>query len=173
MKKKTHLLVAKHFSKDFDLSCFDRFWLCFGSIAPDLTPMCILYPHRFKLRNYNVLKRFSRLNLNSKNWLFYFKVGVISHFLADFFTAPHNRKGIKGFCTRHRSYESDLSEFFKCNLESIKFSSQRHFDFENYLDFLHSDYIKQDEALEIDFNYICRVVYYFLIGVCYDSAGSK
>jgi len=30
-----------------------------------------------------------------------------------------------------------------------------------YLPFLHSDYIKQDEALGIDFDYTCRAVYYF------------
>lgn len=30
-----------------------------------------------------------------------------------------------------------------------------------YLPFLHSDYIKQDEALGIDFDYTCRFVYYF------------
>ena len=131
--------------------------------------MCILYPHRFNLRNYNVLKRFSRLNLSSKNWLFYFKVGVISHFLADFFTAPHNRKGIKGFCLRHRSYESDLAKFFKYNLENIEFSSCTDLDFENYVFLLHSSYMSKDRSIEYDFDYICRVVHYFLLGVCYDS----
>lgn len=158
MKKRTHLLVSKFFTRDLDLLLCNRFWLYLGSIAPDLTPMCLLRPHRFSSRSSNITERFYSLDFNSKDWLFYFRVGVISHFVADFFTAPHNREGLKGFCVRHRGYENDLDKFFRDNLSYFKFSKVSNFSFENYLNSLHDDYMSTDTSIEVDFGYICTIV---------------
>ena len=166
MKKRTHLLVSKSFSKDFNLSKLNRFWLYFGSIAPDLTIMCLLKPHQFKSRSYDILERISSLDFSNKDWLFYYKVGVISHFMADFFTAPHNREGVKGFCMKHRGYEVDLDKFFRDNINSFKGSSIKEFNLKNYLFNLHSDYIYEDPCISTDFTYICLIVSYVLAYTC-------
>lgn len=161
MKKRTHFFL----SKSLDIPSRYKFWVCFGSISPDLTFMCLVKPHQFKFRINDVLKLYSSLDFNNKDWLFYYRVGVISHFVADFFTSPHNRKGVKGFCTMHRGYELDLDRFFKVNFKYYKFSSIDYIDFKNYLYSLHKEYMSKDFTLRNDFSYICEVV-----GLIYNKA---
>lgn len=158
MKKRTHLLLTKTISSTLGVSRYNNFWLCFGSVFPDLTPMCVLKPHQYDSRNLKILSKCCSLDFTHKDWLFYFKLGVVGHYLADFFTSPHNRKGIVGFCTDHRGYENQLDRFFKVNLCDYKFSSSNLCDLDFFVENYHTDYMTKDSSYKTDFNYICNVV---------------
>lgn len=159
MKKRTHLLVCKYFIKDTDIPKIDKLWLYFGSVKPDLTIMCLLKPHRYNFRFNDVDKLFLKINDSNKNWLFYYRVGVLSHFLADFFTSPHNRKGLKGFCFNHRNYESKLHKIFKNNLYNFSFHCLTDCNVEDYLVSLHTQYLELvDTSVYVDFEYICKML---------------
>lgn len=160
MKKWTHLLLTKELVSTLFISKCKGFWLCFGSVFPDLTPMCLLKPHRYDSRNIKILRKYYSLDFSDKDWLFYFKLGIIGHYFADFFTSPHNRKGVVGFCTNHRNYESELHRFFKCNLSSYKFPSTKYYNLDIFLNSYHTKYMNEDSCYENDFKYICTAVYY-------------
>lgn len=192
MKKRTHLLVTRHIARNFGVSKFNKVWLYFGVVFPDLTPLCLLRPHMYSTRLNGIISQFNSLDLSIRDWKFYFKLGYVSHYLADFFTAPHNRVGIKGFCFNHRNYEDDLDLFFRDNLPSFnlythsnilsdnyfdnfpcdglslrtEYLSDYILDFYVYLTELHKRYLEQDSCLSTDFEYICIIVYKVLIFCC-------
>lgn len=152
-------MVSKYFIKDTDISKYDKLWLYFGSVKPDLTIMCLLKPHKYIFRFNDVDKLISKINNSNKNWLFYYRIGVLSHFLADFFTSPHNRVGVKGFCFNHRNYESRLHKIFEDNLYDYSFHCLSSYTIEDYLIVLHNQYLNLvDTSVYIDFEYICNII---------------
>lgn len=167
MKKRTHLLVTKFMLRGIDLSCKYKLLVCFGSIKPDLTIMCVIKPHKYNIRFNDVTKLLSKLDFNNKDWLYYYRVGILTHFFADFFTDPHNRVGVKGFCFNHRNYESRLHRFFKDNINDFNIISERDVLLKNYLVNLHTKYIESDiHEYENDFNYICMIINNTISSLC-------
>jgi hypothetical protein len=90
-----------------------------------------------------------------------FRLGCLSHHVADYFTAPHNRTGVAGFCMDHRGYENQLHLYFKeqmanegvmiedLSIRSIGFWKQMESEHEKYL-----EEIALEESFETDYSYI-------------------
>ncbi len=107
MNKKTHLLLAKEIIRILDnpfLSNQKRAF-CVGSILPDCTVTFLYRRHRFDRIWEETLQKASRLqNRPHAAFSYALRLGVILHFIADFFTLPHN-VGFQGGLKAHNQYE--------------------------------------------------------------------
>jgi hypothetical protein len=93
---------------------------------------------------------------------------MIMHYLADYFTFPHN----PGFCGKvkeHIEYERSLlisiNQYF--GKKPIFQEGNHKVSQDDYIDYIlkaHSDYLTQNISLETDCNYITRVC--FLVASC-------
>lgn len=120
MKKRTHYALSKQLLKDcpHDFSRLESLLFCFGSIFPDCTPLCLLHPHKMEVTAGKSKKRLHKILFEERNkFADSFRLGCLSHHLADYFTAPHNRTGVAGFCMDHRGYEARLHRVFKDQLK--------------------------------------------------------
>ncbi|OPJ55167.1 zinc dependent phospholipase C family protein [Alkalithermobacter paradoxus] len=119
----THKIIAYHVydniknKLDIDLN---RNCLIYGSMKPDISPRLALKKH-YKNESFNfVLDEIMSLiddglseNLISIN-RFSTRLGVISHFLSDFFCLPHfDRDYYHDKLIKHLKYENDLHYKFK------------------------------------------------------------
>lgn len=173
MKKQTHLLLTKYLLEVSDkrFSRFEKALVCFGSIAPDLTILCLVHPHCW-----TVTLNCSEVRLNKLKDFHYryrdcLKLGLLSHHIADYFTAPHNRIGVSGFCTNHRCYEKRLNKIFKKNLQDKSLvrdlTCYNINEFWDYMINLHNSYVLERESCYTDFYYIFNAVSSLFSSVVY------
>lgn len=173
MKKRTHLLLTKYILQitDNKFTKFEKCLVCFGSIIPDLTILCLIRPHCWNVTLNYSYNRFSTLRHFSYKYRECLKLGLLSHHIADYFTAPHNRVGISGFCLNHRDYESELDKVFVNNISHIyqiqDLSEISKSDFWSYLITLHSFYMKEKESYFNDMYYIFNAVDSLFASVVY------
>lgn len=86
-----------------------------GSIKPDMNSLFLRHPHfwrysiKYVLRKIDALSR-TRLVDGKKNKKFSEDLGIVLHYVADFFTAAHNIKPNK--IRSHLAYETKLHEEF-------------------------------------------------------------
>lgn len=168
MKKRTHYALSKQLLKDnrHDLGTFESALFCFGSIFPDCSPLCLIRPHMYQVTNHKTKKRMVKLISGKYNrYADCFRLGCMSHHVADYFTAPHNRLGVAGFCMDHRGYEMRLHDYFKESLKengaqteelcmpSISFWKCMESKHESYL-----EAISREESLETDYEFIMEQV---------------
>ncbi|MCR4955879.1 MAG: zinc dependent phospholipase C family protein [Lachnospiraceae bacterium] len=164
MKKRTHFALSRQILRDncHDLTPMEAALYCFGSIFPDCSPLCLIRPHKFNITHYKTKKRMVKLLSGKKNNLAdCFRLGCLSHHVADYFTAPHNREGVAGFCMDHRGYENNLHLFFKEQMEKegatveeldmlgIEFWKQMCLKHQEYMDI-----IREEESFDTDYAFI-------------------
>jgi|GEM_PF-1690563 len=164
MKKRTHFALSRQLLKDnrHNLGPAESLLFCFGSIFPDCSPLCLIRPHKFQVTNYKTKKRMVKMISGKYNhYADCFRLGCMSHHVADYFTAPHNRTGVAGFCMDHRGYEMRLHDYFKeslrkegaqtnaTDISSIAFWKSMEGRHEHYM-----DAIASRESLETDYEFI-------------------
>ncbi|MEG0806190.1 MAG: zinc dependent phospholipase C family protein [Lachnospiraceae bacterium] len=165
MKKRTHFALSRHLLKDTnnDLSKVDSMLFCFGSIFPDMTPLCLLHPHKFNITDKASKKRLNKVLFGEHNhFANSFRLGCVSHHLADYFTAPHNRTGVKGFCMDHRGYEMKFDAFFKNKLENLNTEEMKNDiesrEFWQHVNRCHEEYMDANESFTNDYSYIIEMI---------------
>lgn len=111
MRKKSHILLAKYIGKYIEFFCFTRYKIAFyvGSIYPDLVPSFLTKKHEIHTTIDDLEKMLDQLlKMDKKNDIcYYFKLGELIHYVADYFTFPHNPEFGKGMIS-HMLYESKL-----------------------------------------------------------------
>ncbi len=86
-----------------------------GSVKPDRSSLFVRHPHfwrysrGFVIRKIHKLIRY-RLNPEKKNKKFSEDLGIVLHYVADFFTAAHNMKPNK--LKVHLAFEDELHDLF-------------------------------------------------------------
>jgi hypothetical protein len=93
-------------------------------------------------------------------------LGVITHYLADYFTFPHN-PGFSGTAKEHWNYEKELATVLQSYLEhcvSVQFSTiNEHLhtveEISNFIIGMHEEYIRLVQDIRMD----CR----FIVMLCY------
>ena len=119
MRKKSHISLARHIvatTDDAELKKH-RFLFYIGSVLPDIKPSFLYKRHEMTSTFPAISKHIERLSegekvLKHKNRKYYLDLGQISHYLADYFTFPHNRT-YPGSLKDHCSYEEKLNAFFE------------------------------------------------------------
>lgn len=171
MRKKSHITLAKylvHESRDKELQKH-KYAFYLGSILPDIKPSFIYKRHEI-LTTFPALeeriKMLSDLDQEKETGgtKYYRHLGEVSHYLADYFTYPHNRKfsgGLKEHCT----YEQELKIKLRQHITSGKAAShkKKYIDFpapEALFEFVkksHQDYLSQNNTVEGDISHIIPI----------------
>ena len=114
MRKKSHISLAKFLVNNMKEHKVIKYKKAFylGSILPDLKPSFLTKRHTFEETFDILINEIKSITINydvSKGVSRYFArhLGVITHYLADYFTLPHNST-YTGTITDHVYYEKEL-----------------------------------------------------------------
>ncbi len=170
MRKKSHIALASFLAKECENSYINNNRLMFriGSILPDIKPSFLYKRHEYNttvedLEAYTQ-KMLSNPNLSSRKKAL--MLGQISHYVADYFTYPHNDFFL-GNLKEHCEYEETLKRMLKAYLKTDYASKElpqfkRAYSVEEVFDRLkskHAIYSKQEAGIECDIEFIVSVNY--------------
>lgn len=124
MRKKSHISLAKYIVGSLDEQDLVKHKKAFylGSILPDCKPSFLTVKHEMERTFPKVqreLKRLVELQQSSKinMRVFYRNLGEMIHYIADYFTFPHNAK-FSGNLKEHCIYEKHLKKSLKEYIQS-------------------------------------------------------
>ncbi len=153
----THKLISEHIHRNVKDALgveLNKASLIYGSVKPDIAPRLLMMDH-FKPQSYDIvmdeIHNLSQFKLiDNKQFLRFYstQVGVVTHFIADFFCVPHNdRRTYKNNFKDHFKYESDLHKELKAFNEKVKVSYSSFnvdnltpFTIKKVIDYYHKEY---------------------------------
>lgn len=173
MHKTTHLRVAKIIKKVVEENLavkLDTYSFMYGSIKPDLSYRLIQIPH-FKHKSYDFIKseinslmkyRIKKNTICTKE--FSERLGIIIHYLSDFFCEVH-KESFKGSFITHYIYELRLATYFRKRHKALgSFNYLRylnvfteHQNICNFIDKLYDKYSRRNPSYAVDITYIMKV----------------
>lgn len=176
MRKKSHLSLANHMLGDLreETLMAHSHMFQFGSLLPDLVPSFITKKHRVDT-TFDILEKKLRKvvdNYGGESFLSRSRckdLGVVTHYIADYFTLPHNTK-FEGSLKDHVNYEEILKHSMRSyvarnhveNQPLIRTAMTSVEDICMFIRKCHEEYIKMTtEGQEIDCMHsveVCRQV---------------
>lgn len=184
MRKKSHIALARYLVRNhYSLDLFQhKKAFYFGSIQPDLNPGMISAPHEFE-SSYPELKKDIRALASGSSGrhdsaAFWRKLGIILHYIADYFTFPHNPV-FEGTLKDHCLYERDLKycmrDFVRTSeadriLHRQKYAGKRAETTDelfSYLEEAHRCYVRRGHLAEDDCRWIVEVCSYCMETLLY------
>lgn len=171
MRKKSHISLARHIvatTDDAELKKH-RFLFYIGSVLPDIKPSFLYKRHEMTSTFPAISKHIERLSegekvLKHKNRKYYLDLGQISHYLADYFTFPHNRTypgSLKDHCSYEEKLKLDLREYIKSGRAAKQQIKKEKFENAKELcDFIqraHDDYLAHKHDVGDDIRHIVEV----------------
>lgn len=180
MRKKSHILLARYLADQMTVSeslQSHRKAFCLGSILPDIKPSFITKRHEFYGTFHEVQEKLKVLVEDGtdryKERVFWCRMGEIFHYIADYFTFPHNRT-FTGTLVEHNSYEKELKNQLKSYIRNgyadqyagyaIHFTSFGQLT--EYIQDKHAVYLKKERNISDDIRYILNVCFQVFQGVC-------
>jgi len=172
MRKKSHIILARYIvreSRDRELKKhIYAFYL--GSVLPDIKPSFLYRRHEITetfpawRERINELSRETPPEDGRHASRYFRQLGEISHYLADYFTYPHNDK-FTGGLRRHCSYEQELKKKLRRHITSGKAASRKkkfiHFsspeDLFKFVENSHEEYIDSQNSVEDDISHIVPI----------------
>ncbi|MDQ2086749.1 zinc dependent phospholipase C family protein [Herbivorax sp. ANBcel31] len=173
-----HLLIAKTTKNyiennlPFKLHSFSLFR---GSVKPDFSKDVSHFPQWSRKYLINEIKTFPyKKRTDNYNWIFAEKLGIITHFLADYFCYAHSDY-YNGNCLKHFSYELKHILYFNKSAKKMFESKNRKTDFyysnvletiDSYIDENYLNYINGSQSLINDLVYaldVCTTVCYSIV----------
>ncbi len=172
LRKKSHITLARYLvneSRDKELKKH-KYAFYLGSVLPDIKPSFIYKRHEISgtfpalQEQIKLLSSFHTWKNEKNNSKYYRHLGKVSHYLADYFTYPHNDKFTGGF-RAHCSYEEDLKKQLRQHISSGKAASRKkkYIEFaapEALFDFVaktHKDYLSEKNTVEGDISHIIPI----------------
>ncbi|ACB84463.1 zinc dependent phospholipase C family protein [Natranaerobius thermophilus] len=155
MLPKSHIHLGRRLSNLIEENYENYFIL--GNVTPDFA-----IEHKIKKHEYLHLKKWflnyfeKTLDMNIGNKrLAYYRLGVITHYLADFFCRPHNDNTIKKKYLKHFSYEKKLhDELLKYQLDCNVSGNISLLDIDKTLDENYNKYIETEYNISNDLYFI-------------------
>ena len=199
MRKKSHISLAKHIVSISDISSFDKHKKAFyiGSILPDCKPSFLTQRHEISGTKHLVEKQINKLtngysHLGQLSTMYYTKLGEVLHYVADYFTYPHNKE-YPGSMKDHCVYEGELKHRLRAYIRNLNEQSVEKWkaqiklhdmsgfnnvaDIMKYIEEQHRYYIKRGHHdVEQDCKYIvgvCSTVSAAILHVCMKSMQPK
>lgn len=171
MRKKSHISLAKYLmdSMQTEELKYHKKAFYIGSILPDCIPSFITRRHSIE-ETFEILKKeISRITEDydiDKGMSGYYcrHLGVITHYIADYFTFPHNSI-FKGSIKEHCVYESELKTKFKQYVMSdeAKRIRETNGEFQSveaiciFIEKMHKEYLTAIKVVKIDCLYIVEL----------------
>ena len=120
MRKKSHILLARYIAKNTEDEELKKHRLSFyiGSILPDCKPSFVYKKHEINGTFPDLKKMVNQLIFGkqqgklTRKRRYYMNLGQVTHYVADYFTYPHN-KFYPGNLKDHCSYEEQLKRSLK------------------------------------------------------------
>ncbi len=174
MKTKSHYELAEYLIRQYpeEFSSRTGFALKLGSILPDLCFYTHIQSHKYK-GSFSVLeKKLNRMaNRQRLGFVNFIRLGIQLHYLADYFTYPHNDV-FEGTMSDHRRYEALLCR----GLKHIFHSSEMCYtaqvpnpdsaeELMNLVRKTHDNYSQECHMLEVDCEYIVNICAVFFRAV--------
>lgn len=175
MRKKSHILLAMFLAGEMKLEGLEkhRKAFCLGSILPDLTPKMVTSPHEFET-SYAEIRKFIRSMFEENVWeiwkerVFWRRTGFVLHYIADYFTYPHNTS-FEGNLKDHCMYESEMKYYLRSFIATDE--ARRIFlegckeargigsmeEFFAYVEKAHDEYMQSEHSVEGDCRQILRL----------------
>ncbi|MDF2804312.1 MAG: hypothetical protein K0S61_4217 [Anaerocolumna sp.] len=171
MRKKSHVSLAGYLLRSMNLEGLFLHKKAFfvGSILPDCVPSFITRRHSidetFDILRNEIVKITDDYEIEKGITRYYTKhLGVVTHYIADYFTFPHNRT-FEGSMKEHCVYENELKfalrEYVHSEeaiMERAKNSILKTVD--EILDFIkemHEEYLKVANKVKVDCKYIVEM----------------
>ena len=147
MRKKSHISLARYIVNNMEDNDLKKHKLSFyiGSVLPDIKPSFVYKRHEMDGTYPDIRRHIERLSEGrklvekKKGRKYYMDLGQISHYLADYFTYPHNNAA--------KPHKADHLEFKNAK---------------NLCDFIqksHDDYLVRKHDVEDDIHHIVEVNY--------------
>lgn len=173
MRKKSHISLAGYLLKNLNVDSLERHKKAFyfGSIQPDIQPSFLTKKHTME-DTFDILKKQIGQVTGEKRLekgmtgTYCRKLGVITHYVADYFTFPHNEV-FDGTLKEHCRYEADLMRSLKAYVESGEAATARikngiirtKEDIIEMIVQMHEEYLERIRTIKNDINYIVELCY--------------
>lgn len=180
LRKKSHILLARYLADQMTASeslQSHRKAFCLGSILPDIKPSFLTKRHEF-FGTFDEVQQKLRFLVEEgaalyKERVFWRQLGEVFHYIADYFTFPHN-KTFNGSLVEHNSYEKKLKNQLKrciCTGNADKYANyaicfESFGQLAEYIENKHSAYLKKERNISDDIRYILDVCFQVFQGVC-------
>ncbi|MDE6313347.1 MAG: zinc dependent phospholipase C family protein [Lachnospiraceae bacterium] len=171
MRKKSHISLARYLVGTMKLNSLEKHKKAFylGSILPDCKPSFLTKRHEIQgtfedVRQYvmNLTTSYNVLHHNAR--AYYRNLGQVIHYIADYFTFPHNEiytGSIKDHCVYEKKLKFALNEYIKSGeAQKNQKKAQEFKSPEALLDYVqkvHTEYLKIKKEVEADCRYIVEV----------------
>ena len=171
MRKKSHISLAKYIVKDMEVPVMTDHRKAFylGSILPDCKPSFLTQRHEFEGTFEMVKERICDLSLDAELILrnaraFMRRLGEIIHYIADYFTFPHNNHydgNVKDHCYYERDLKHEMKAFlateeaFEIKEQVAAYDSME--ELSSYIRSIHNSYMKLKHTVQEDIRYIVHV----------------
>ena len=168
MRKKSHILLARYLADQMQTTASlqsHRKAFCLGSILPDKQRMKELADIRPDESNQRVYWR---------------RFGEVIHYMADYFTFPHN-KTYTGSFSQHNHYEKVLKNRLKECIQQGEAHAYlepaiRFADFPTLVDYIeatHEKYLNKLRSVEEDIRFILNMCFQVVQGLIQICIGNK
>ena len=178
LRKKSHILLARYLADQMPANeslQSHRKAFCLGNILPDIQPSFITKRHEYFGTFDEVQGKIRRLVQSGESYndrVFWRRAGEVMHYIADYFTFPHN-KTFDGTLRQHNSYEKHLKNELKAFVQEGKAEVYAehviHFETLNqlleYIKVHHRRYMNCKRSVEEDIHYILSVCYQVFQGL--------
>lgn len=159
----THRLISEHIHRNVKETLgieLNKGCLIYGSVKPDIAPKLLMMDH-FKPQSFDIvmneIHNLSQFKLiDNKQFMRFYstQIGIVTHFIADFFCVPHNdRRTYKNNFYDHVIYENDLHKQLKAFNEDVRVSYNSFnvdnltpFTIKKVIDHYHKEYSHLEET---------------------------
>jgi len=180
LRKRSHISLAGYITDSTEIPslCRHRKAFAIGSILPDCKPNFLTTKHEFNGTFGKVTVRMERLVEDDKGkyrrhgWTYYRDMGQVCHYLADYFTYPHNKTYSGGFF-QHCAYEAKLKHSLtECIISGRAAYLEAPYveigSFEELIDYIyakHDEYLRRNRCVEEDIPYIITLCKQVVISI--------
>ena len=178
VRKKSHILLARYLADQMPANeslQSHRKAFCLGNILPDIQPSFVTKRHEYFGTFDEVQGKIRRLVQSGAGYndrVFWRRSGEVMHYIADYFTFPHN-KTIDGTFYQHNTYEKHLKNELKAFVlegkADVYAEKKIHFETLNqllqYIKEHHRRYLNCKRNIDDDIHYILTVCYQVFQGL--------
>lgn len=181
MRKKSHISLARFLVREIGDDVLRRRWKAFyvGSLLPDCRPSFLTVRHEYD-ETFDLVERKIRRLMEEGAYLsedsvrYMIDLGQIFHYIADYFTFPHNSNypgSLKDHCVYEKYLKFRLRSYIQENAgELCTKEGEKLYSVEEILDYIrrnHQEYMEQFRSVEEDCEYITRVCFKVLAAMVY------
>ena len=176
VRKKSHILLARYLADQMPANeSLHRKAFCLGNILPDIQPSFVTKRHEYFGTFDEVQGKIRRLVQSGAGYndrVFWRRSGEVMHYIADYFTFPHN-KTFDGTLYQHNTYEKHLKNELKAFVlegkADVYTEKEIHFETLNqllqYIKEHHRRYLNCKRNIDDDIHYILTVCYQVFQGL--------